>query len=782
MKKSFLIVRSNIRKSVGQTTAIVVLVLLSALMLNLWLMLATDYTANFDRYHNKLNAEHVTLVADENKDEFKKFLSKTVENDSRTSEYRLDNCMCAESTFCYNDDEIFTDNSIFLEKQAAVTRTVGKIEILEEGNETSGVYLPLVFKNTDGVEVGEQIDIIIGNHKMTYTICGFFNSIMMGSSNCGMIEVVLTEDKYTQLEDMGYAPQSTLCSVRLKDKQDDISYETWLSSAVLEDYPNIGVFNNNYSTVAQARYISQMVCSGIISAMAFFVLLIALVVIVSNIINYIQVNMKNLGALKAVGYTSGQLICSLLLQFLTLTFIAALVGIVLSYCLFPAINTMMIQQTAIPYTMRFLPIPLLATLVVLAVAVTFAVWFASRKIKKIEPIDALRSGIQTHNFKRNHIPFEKTNAPLNLAFALKNTMSGVKYNITVFITMLVLSLVIVFSGLMIENVIADITPFLNLIVGENSDSSVNILTEKEDSFLHAMEDDSRVEKIYLYTTLDVSHNDGANLMASLCDDYSVLDNQNLIVDGRYPKYDNEIAVGAKYAGEEGLKVGDEIEIAANGKKFKYLICGFTQTSYNLGRDCMLTRKGYERLGELTILNYHINLTDKTDIDAFNQEVKDKFSDSVIAAINLKTTLENLANVYVSLMTVIVIAVLIISAVIIVFVLYLLVRTMLNNKLNDYGIMEALGFTSKQLILQTALSFMPTTILSVVVGLVISSFIINPLTALFLSGIGIIKCTFTIPILFIVIAGIGLVIFAFVIVCALSLKIKKIAPRAMLSGE
>ncbi len=134
------------------------------------------------------------------------------------------------------------------------------------------------------------------------------------------------------------------------------------------------------------------------------------------------------------------------------------------------------------------------------------------------------------------------------------------------------------------------------------------------------------------------------------------------------------------------------------------------------------------------------------------------------------------------MTVIVIAVLIISAVIIVFVLYLLVRTMLNNKLNDYGIMKALGFTLKQLILQTALSFMPTTILSVVVGLVISSFIINPLTALFLSGIGIIKCTFTIPIWFIVIAGIGLVIFAFVIVCVLSLKIKKIAPRALLSGE
>ena len=53
------------------------------------------------------------------------------------------------------------------------------------------------------------------------------------------------------------------------------------------------------------------VLRGIISVMAFIVLLIALVVIISNIINYIQVNVKNLGAFKATGYTSRQLVCSL---------------------------------------------------------------------------------------------------------------------------------------------------------------------------------------------------------------------------------------------------------------------------------------------------------------------------------------------------------------------------------------------------------------------------------------------------------------------------------------
>ena len=61
-------------------------------------------------------------------------------------------------------------------------------------------------------------------------------------------------------------------------------------------------------------------------------------------------------------------------------------------------------------------------------------------------------------------------------------------------------------------------------------------------------------------------------------------------------------------------------------------------------------------------------------------------------------------------------------------------------------------------------------------------IINPLAALFLSGIGIVKCTLTVPVGFIAAAGVGLMLFAFATLRLLSLKIRKIAPRALLSGE
>lgn len=163
-------------------------------------------------------------------------------------------------------------------------------------------------------------------------------------------------------------------------------------------------------------------------------------------------------------------------------------------------------------------------------------------------------------------------------------------------------------------------------------------------------------------------------------------------------------------------------------------------------------------------------------------MKEQFDGSINTTINILTTVEGAAGVYVSLMIIIVIAILVLSAVIITFVLYLLVRIMLNNKQLDYGIMKSLGFTTRQLILQTALSFMPTIILSTVTGLIVCSLIINSLISLFLSSIGVVKCTFIVPVRFTAVAGIGLTLFAFVMACWMSSIITKISPRALLVGE
>lgn len=419
---------------------------------------------------------------------------------------------------------------------------------------------------------------------------------------------------------------------------------------------------------------------------------------------------------------------------------------------------------------------------ILCGTVALTVLLSSRRIKKTEPVAALRRGILTHNFKKNHVPLANCGAPLNIALAFKTTLYGMKYNITVCITMLVLSLAVVFSGQMTQNMLLDRTPFINLIVGETADSAININAVIENDFLKEMNADRRVEKIYLYNDITVSHVGGIDLMATVCEDFSETNNQNIVFEGRFPRFDNEIAVAAKYARENDLHIGDEITISAGGNEAKYLISGFTQLTNNLGKDCLLTRAGYERIGTLQNTTYYLNLEDGADIEAFHAETAKRFGSNVNLLVNIKTTIDGSASVYVSLMTVIVVAILMLSLIIIVFVLFLLVRTMLNNKRLDYGIMKALGFTTGQLMCQTAASFMPSVILSTTVGILISSLVINHLISLFLYGIGIVKCTFTVPIVFLVAAGIGLILFTFGIACLMSLKIKGLAPRRLLAGE
>lgn len=780
MGKNLLLARSNLRKAKGQTAAIVVLVLLASLMMNLWLMLGTDYKKNFDRTYDKLNDGHVTMLASENSGEFQDFTENLLKEHSDVTEYCITDAFGNSGTFDYNDGEV-SSSFIFLNKETALSRNVGRIEITEDSDLTSGIYLPMLYNTS--YSVGDEIELSIGKEKIKYTICGFTNSASAGSHNCAICAMVLTKDKFEELSDSKIVFPATFISVRINDKTESESMETELKNTISGEFPAVSFISNSYNLISSSRYISQTICAAILSAMALLITLIAVVVISSNVANYVQENMQNLGALKAIGYKSGQLISALITQFVGIALVTSIIGTAISYAIFPALNDMMISQTGIPYEVKFLPIPCIITLAFIAATIAAAVYFSAKRIRKIEPITALRQGVQTHNFKKNHVSLDKTGAPLNFALALKNVLSAKKQNITVSVTMLVLSLVIVFSGVMIENFVVDKQKFLDIIVGVADDSAIAVSPSVADEFTKALENDERVENYYLFSNDSyVTHVGGVSLMATASDDYSKIANQNVIVEGRFPKFDNEVAIAIKYANDEGLKVGDEISLTTGTNEEKYIISGYTQLSNNLGKDCMLTREGLEKIGELKACTYYIGIADGVDIDKFNEEITEPFAEEVSMSVNQKAILDGSSQVYISLVTVIVIAVLILSGIVVAFVLYLLVRTMLNSKKRDYGIYKALGFTTRQLVLQTALSFMPSLIISTVIGIILGSLVINPMLALFLGGIGIVKCTFAVPAVFNIIAGIGIVLFAFGTACLLSLRVKKISPRELLSGE
>lgn len=783
MKKYLMLARSNIRKRKKQTIVITVLILAASCMMNIWLILAGDYKANFDYQHKRLNSEHTTLVFNSDDQAIRDFVEETLNREKHVSEYRMDDVLFTNGSFSYNGGSI-SMNLIFMEEQTAFHRTIGKTELIEQKKsiESNGIYIPLLYTNDESFQIGKQFTTTIGNQNFSFDIVGYTNNIMSGSHNCVMLTLPIDQAQYQRLSSDPLLPKSTLVSVRTTDKAYGEAIETKLSEALTSQFPKLRIASNSYQLVSSSRYISQMICAAILSAMAFIVLLIVMIVIIANVITDIQENMPRLGILKAVGYQSRQIIYAYLLQFVLLAFIGSAIGGLISYSLFPTVNEMMISQTGIVYSIHFLAMPYFITIATITLIIAAAVYFAVKKIKRYEVIRALRQGIQTHSFQTNHLPLEKTRIPLVSALSLKTAATQKKQNIITCITTLMLTLTVAFTAVMLKNVIFDSQPMIDMIAGETADSCIGIDAENEAALKAFFKNDQRVEKSYLFFNDVLRHVNGMSLAVTVTDDFNDLNNQTVCVEGRLPRYENETAVAIKYARDNEIEIGDEIKYSSNGKEVSYIVSGFSQLSNNLGKDCFLTRSGYERMAEMSQMSYYLNLKDGTDIDAFNEEVRDTFREHVKESVNIDSVIEATAGVYVALMSFIVIIILALSALIVVLVMYLLVRTLLNHKCYDYGIMKALGFTARQLVFQTAMSFMPMLLISTIIGLAINAYLINPLAALFLSNIGIVKCMFQIPFDLIAVLGLLLVAFTFVLICILSMRIKRITPKALLSQE
>ena len=182
MRKSLLLAASNLRRAKGQTIAIIALILLASAMMNLGLMLSLDYKRNFDRCHDRLHDGHVTLAIDGRREELLDFLTRTLEEDGDVTEFSCEDALSMVGSFAYNGGEVNTE-FVILEKETALSRPVGRMEIVEEGAGKSGVYLPMLYGADGKIDLGDTMDINIGSHVMQYQVCGFLNSAMAGSHN-----------------------------------------------------------------------------------------------------------------------------------------------------------------------------------------------------------------------------------------------------------------------------------------------------------------------------------------------------------------------------------------------------------------------------------------------------------------------------------------------------------------------------------------------------------------------------------------------------------------------
>lgn len=787
MGKIIRLAMASIRKNKNQSISFCVIMIISALLLNIGLITMLDYNKNFDRKAEEFSAPDIVVVAQNHKLEVLHNFEEMLLQDNRTKQVEKQSILIGNSTFEYADG---TQNHIAILIQKEENMTLGKWSIVEEMEETSEsiehpIYLPYLFQTGGNYEIGDIFKISfytteVSKQTFSFTVAGFFEDTFFSTIYNTTTGFLLDEKEYNYMKkELSDSGMGTLYSVKLEHAEENEAYVSQYVSMLKQKMPNAIVDSNHYEVLKSARTVTSSIGAMIIIGFSFLIIAVSLFVVKFRISSSIEEEMQNIGALKAIGYTGRQIIFSFLLQFSIVAFIGFLIGTLLAYFLLPLVSMVFAIQTGVVWEQKFSPLFLILTFLSIELPVAIVSIFAAWKVRKLHPIIALRFGVLTHNFRHNPIPLEKSNGSFIFSLAGKQFFHNRKQNLFIGIIVFSVTFATIFASVLYHNLKED--DFLKFISGEVSDAFVEGAAEETTTeLLKELHEIDTVEKAFYFYRNSITCEKSYEVFCYVLDEFELVDNQNWNYKGRTPKYENEVSINGLLAKKLRKKIGDIITLSLSGKEEEYLITGLIQGSNYIGHDLCMTKAGYQSLVEdfwYPTISVYLKQGEDTKLFLENLE---HTSSNMISYNNTGEMIKSSLGIYQVIVGILAIVIDIITFMIVSLVLYLVIKTMLIRQKKELAIQKAIGFTTKQLALQNAFAFFPVIVLGTLFGCVFSYFGLNPFFSLLFSNIGLMKMNFAIPMILLVATFFAIIMIGFIISFFVSMRIRKITPYSLMS--
>ena len=770
---------ANIRKSKSATVSLFIFVLVGALLLNIGLMVMTQINAFFDSKAEQLKDPHVIISMDHGSynPDFREFIAN-YSGVTETETEEIINMNIAK--FDFGNSELTNDISIF---NADYNRSIGPIKLIEKSNKYSAndIFVPYSFKTNGGYELGENFSITYQEQVYDYRIAGFFETTMMGLTNFGVMKLALPETSYRALADELDSETGVIISAVMEDK----TKSTKLLNDFNKEFPqtegelNSDILGLDIEMVKSVNTMTINIVAMILVAFAAIIVLVSLIVIKYRISNSIEDGMANIGTLKAVGYTSRQILSSFILQFVFITLSASAVGVALSYALMPSIGSIITSLSGLIWIHSFDLFINLICMALVGACVVIVTLISAFRVRKILPVAALRGGIQTHSFRKNHFPLEKTRGGLQYLLAIKSMLSNVKQNIMIFFIMLALTFASVFSVVLYYNIASDKTAFVNLFGLELSNVMIFIKPDAETKkLLSDIEQMDQVSKVNILDSINIKI-DGQNVETNITEDFNRLENDT-VFEGRQPKYENEIAISWVVSNQINKGIGETVDVEYGTETASFLVTGISQTMSNLGQVAGLTMAGMQQLhSDYQGSTLYVSL-DGLSNKNFIENVQKQYGDYIVDTIDLHETIESQITAYTTAVLAVMMMVLTITVLVVVMILYLVIKTMIIKRKKEFGVMKAIGYSTIQLMYQISISFVPIITAGVAIGGGIGYFFINPLLSVLFSSAGVRRLDFIVHLPTILMLCAMILILAYIVSMIVSLRIKKISAYSLIT--
>ncbi|MCR5587295.1 MAG: ABC transporter permease, partial [Lachnospiraceae bacterium] len=501
-------------------------------------------------------------------------------------------------------------------------------------------------------------------------------------------------------------------------------------------------FNINWGLIGWGNQMLPGLVMAVIILFAVVILIIALVIISFSINDFIQRNIKNTGILEASGYTVKELKAALTTQLMLVGIIAVAIGIGIAFALIPGFDIFFSGLLGLTSsgTKSILVTLIVAIFILLLIFIN--VRLISRKYNKITVLDALRAGINTHNFKKNYFAFENNNLPVSVVLSLKDTFGSIKKNIILCLVIAVLTVSTLLGFGLMDNFGINMDGAFKTMGFEFGDAAVFGESGHEEELRKLKAVDNVL--VHINGRATIIYKGKENQYNLISNDDEKYTQNTVMLEGRFPKKDNEAMVTIAIANVMKIKVGDVVKLKNGSNEKDYLITGINQRMENAGTTMTTTIEGAKRLGiDCSNSNYYITLKEGVTYDefektfnAFNDE--NDYSLSITNSADfLKGTIDGLS----SAMKMVCIFITILTIFIVIFVESLVIRSKITREYRGYGISKALGMTSKELISQIALSNIPAITVGCLIGALVSNWAGKAVVKMAFSYMGIQKIAF-----------------------------------------
>ena len=681
---------------------------------------------------------------------------------------------------------------LFRSREMSKWQYVGEHETADD----MSVYVPDIFKAVGGYDINDKITLNCKDEatrkekSLTFTIKGYTEDVYYSSIDTGIVGFYLPEQTYKNVSNVLNSKNNKahIAFINVDDVANVSKIENGLretlgldSSSLIAGDSSQMLYSIDISLIEMARCMMPTMVAAMMVVFASIIVIVCLLVVRFRIINSLEDDIMKIGSLKSIGYTNKQITSSILMQFCLIAGIGSIAGIGLTYPLLPSISKIFEQQSGLKWSQGFdLGISLITLFAIIAVVI-LVILIAARRVKKLTPVLALRGETTTKSFKKNRYPLEKTKGNLSFVLALKSTIQNMKQNIMI----IVILVAVVFAGaygvIMYYNTSIDTTAFA-MVPGMEITNVVVALDNKKDT-TEVVNRIKNMDKVDRVAFVDESKYkiDGTQASAIIMDDFSKK-NSNFVYEGRYPNKPGEIVLAGVLSERLNKKIGDNVTVKFGDNESKLKVVGLSNGSSMGGMNSSIQLSEYKKLNpNFKQQLLYVYLDKGTNAADFIKKIESTLNKKDYVGItNFDKSLEEGMLAYQVVVAAMGVSMAVITLFVITLVLYFIISSSIVRKKKELGIKKAVGFTTGQLMNQVSLAFVFPIFIGTIVGSVLGAFLTNPLMSAVMKGMGIMKTNFIVNPLWVVLFGIFVLAFSYILALVITWRIRKISAYALVT--